>query len=87
MFTLLRNDHITILLVYVDDVILEGTPLSEFDHIKQVLHNTFKFKDLGTLNYFLGLEVAHSKDGISISQRKYCLYLLKIHMIACIKTC
>lgn len=72
MFTLSRNEHITILFVYVDDIILAGTSLSEFDHIKQIFHNAFKIKDLGILKYFIGLEVTHSKDGIIISQKKYC---------------
>lgn len=67
MFTLLRYGHITVLLAYVVDVIFPGTFLSEFDHIKQILHNTFKIKDLGTLKYCLELQVAHSKERIFIS--------------------
>jgi len=65
-----------VLLVYVDDIILAGNTLSEFSFIKSVLHQAFKIKDLGTLKCFLGLEVAHSHNGISLCQRKYCLDLL-----------
>jgi len=65
----------TVLLVYVDDIILAGNSLSEFNNIKSILHASFKIKDLGQLKYFLGLEVAHSQQGISLCQRKYCLDL------------
>jgi len=74
-FTKKAFDSFTILLVYVDDIILAGDSITEIDFIKNVLHQAFKIKDLGTLNYFLGLEVAHSQSGISICQRKYCLDL------------
>lgn len=60
----------------MDDVILTGNSIAEFTRIKAILDSNFKIKDLGTLKYFLGLEVAHSKLGISICQRKYCLDLL-----------
>lgn len=66
----------TALLVYVDDVILAGNSMDEINKIKVTLDAEFKIKDLGQLKYFLGIEVAHSKLGISICQRKYCLDLL-----------
>jgi hypothetical protein len=77
LFTLHKASSFTVLLVYVDDIILAGNCLTEFHHIKQLLDSQFKIKDLGQLKYFLGLEVAHSQHGISICQRKYCLDLLQ----------
>jgi hypothetical protein len=44
----------------------------------------FEIKDLASLKYFLSIEVARSKHGIFISQRKYVLDLLKeIGMLGC----
>ncbi|CAJ2658603.1 unnamed protein product [Trifolium pratense] len=65
------------LLVYVDDILLAGPDIAEFDSIKSALHSTFCIKNLGQLKFFFGLEVAHSSHGISICQRKYCLELLE----------
>lgn len=76
LFTHECIDQFTMLLVYVDDIILAGNSLKEFDRIKSILNSAFKIKDLGALKYFLGLEVSQSKAEISICQRKYCLDLL-----------
>ena len=38
--------------------------------------NEFEIKNLGNLKYFLGMEVARSKEGIFVSHRKYTLDLL-----------
>jgi len=76
LFIKSTTETFTVLLVYVDDIILAANSLSEFTLIKNVLHQAFKIKDIGTLKYFLGLEVAHSHSGISLCQRKYCLDLL-----------
>lgn len=45
--------------------------------MKSVFQNSFKLRDLGLLQYFLGLEIARSAKGISICQRKYTLELLE----------
>jgi len=77
LFLKITSSSFTILLVYVDDVVLAGNSLEDFTSIKQILHNTFQIKDLGILKYFLGIEVAHSSSGISLCQRKHCLDLLE----------
>ena len=80
----LWGGFITIILLYVDDIILAGNYLQEFDFIKQQLDLHFRIKDLGLLKFFLGLEVAHSQLGISLSQHHCCLNLLtKAGLLGC----
>ena len=67
----------TILIVYVDDIILTGDDREEIHKFKMKLAAEFEMKDLGNLRFFLGMEVARNKTGVSISQRKYTLDLLK----------
>lgn len=69
-------ESFTALIIYVDDIVLAGTSLSEFQSLKDTLQEAFGIKDLGTLKYFLGLEAAHSSKGIHLCQRQYCLDLL-----------
>lgn len=68
---------VAILIVYVDDIILTGDNLEEMSILKQKLATEFETKDLGQLRYFLGMELARSRKGIVVSQRKYVLDLLK----------
>ncbi|RDY05890.1 Copia protein, partial [Mucuna pruriens] len=71
------NGKLTLLLVYIDDMIITGDNEIEKLNLKEKLATQFEMKELGKLKYFLGIEVAYSKQGIFISQRKYVLDLLK----------
>lgn len=64
-------------LVYVDNIILTGDDEVELARLKKNLAAEFEIKDLGSLRYFFGMEVARSKRGIVVSQQKYILDLLE----------
>lgn len=65
-------------LVYVDDVMFARNDLSAISHLKALLDDCFKIKDLGVMKYFLGLEVARSPLGVFVNQRKYNWIFLQI---------
>jgi hypothetical protein len=71
------GDKVVVLLVYVDDIILTGNDTTGIEDVKKRLAEEFEIKDLGVLKYFLGMEVARSKEGMVVSQRKYILDLLE----------
>jgi hypothetical protein len=79
-----NEKHITILIVYVDDIIVTGDDSGERKRLHEHLAREFEMKDLGELKYFLGIEVSRSDKGIFLSQRKYALDLLsETGMTAC----
>lgn len=63
---------------------MTGNDNEEMSKLKTYLATKFGIKDLDTLQYFKGIEVARSKQGIVVSQRKYILNTLgEIGMLAC----
>jgi Reverse transcriptase (RNA-dependent DNA polymerase) len=77
MFTKKNSNGTTVVLVYVDDLIITGNNQLEIDCVKRDLKNKFDIKDLGKLKYFFGIKIAHSLKGLFISQKKYVLDLPK----------
>ena len=75
LFVYLIAHEIIYLLLYVNDIIITDNNVSLIDTFIHKLRQEFS-KDLGTLNYFLGLEVTHSAIGIFLSQLKYARDLL-----------
>ncbi|XP_026420329.1 uncharacterized protein LOC113316341 [Papaver somniferum] len=73
-----------ILLLYVDDIILTGSSDDLMSTFIQKLSAEFAMKQLGGLNYFLGIEDARTDDSILSTQKKYILELLtKANMLHC----
>ena len=73
-----RNSNSTFILLgmYVDDIVITRSDSNGISSLKSFLQSPFHTKDLGTLKYFLGVEVMRSKQRILLSQRKYVFDLL-----------
>ena len=63
-----RRIHITILAVYVDDIVITGDDVEEIKCLKARLGEAFEVKDLGPLRYFLRIETVRSKKGVTLSR-------------------
>ena len=68
--------RVTALLIYMDDIIVTSNDMEGMETLRGCLIKEFEIKELGKLKYFLGIEVAQSKEDIFISQQKYVLDLL-----------
>lgn len=57
--------------IYVDDIIVTSSSQKVVDALLKDLQGDFALKDLGQLQYFLGIEVKKVKNGILLSRKKY----------------
>lgn len=72
------NGELTILLVYVDDVILASDTPSSAKTVKRDLMAEFDIRDLGDLKFFLGVHVERTPDGgYFLHQRKHAQDILE----------
>lgn len=76
LFVRVSSDHIVLLMVYVDDIVITGSSTGEIDRVVHQLHTKFALKDIGQLHFFLGIEVQHTLQGLFLSQKKYILEIL-----------
>jgi len=59
----------------MNDIVITGDDTKRIDSLKKYLQKHFQTKDLGSLKYFLAVEVDRSKKGILLSHIKYVLNL------------
>ena len=78
------GNHLIILFIYVDDLILIGSDPKLITHVKSSLKKNFEMSYLGHLHYFLSLQVLQTKEGIVLSHSNYaCDLLRRFHMEYC----
>jgi hypothetical protein len=86
MYSIL-NGNTLIVVVYVDDLVITGNNIDLILRLKKQLVDSFDMTDLGTLHYFLGLQVLPLCDGFFISQSKYVMDLLTHFKMEYCKPC
>lgn len=75
---------ITIILVYVDDLIFTDNNSPYITHLIGQLSMVFEMKDLGRLHHFLEIEITYTPTGLFLSQSKYARDLLsRTSMLGC----
>ena len=57
-------------LLYMLMIYSSDSDATVIEETKKYLQEQFVTKDLGNLRYVLGIEVAHGKQGVVLSQRK-----------------
>ena len=76
LFILSDGINIFYLLVYVNDILLTGSNYVMIHRLIQLLSSDLKLRDLGTVHYFLGIEVQSTGMGLMLRQHKYILDIL-----------
>nr|GEW98811.1 ribonuclease H-like domain, reverse transcriptase, RNA-dependent DNA polymerase [Tanacetum cinerariifolium] len=77
IYTKTSKDSTLLIGVYVDDLIITGTPNKEIDKFKAQMEEKFEMSDLELLAYYLGIEVTQTDGDISIKQSAYANKILK----------
>ncbi|KAK6122039.1 hypothetical protein DH2020_044210 [Rehmannia glutinosa] len=84
LFFFQSHGKLTLLLVYVDDILITGDDPQFIKELIQKLNATFSLKHLGQVSYFLGLEAHKTSAGYLLNQPKYVSDLLaKTNMTDC----
>ena len=72
-----ENGLSTVIVLYVDDLIITGGNVGHIAQTKASLQSEFEMTDMGLLHFFLGLEIWQDQSGIFISQKRYVQELLQ----------
>jgi hypothetical protein len=73
LWVLHLEDGPVYVLVYVDDMLIAGKPLSAVQGVKESLMSAFDARDLGDAGYFIGMEIHRDRaaNSLKLVQQKY----------------
>jgi len=77
LFVKHASNSITILLVYVNDILLTGNDVKVIDELLSTLNKHFDMRNLGLLQDFLSIEFHHHSNGMFLSQQAYAKSILQ----------
>jgi transposase InsO family protein len=78
LFIKMNASHdILLVQIYVDDIIFGSTNEVLCEEFAKLMQDEFEMSMMGELNYFLGLQIKQTSEGIFINQAKYTKELLK----------
>ncbi|KAJ1698573.1 hypothetical protein LUZ63_007085 [Rhynchospora breviuscula] len=87
LFIYTKGNITVYILIYVDDIIVTGNSSSAINALMKNLHSQFSIKDLGTVHYFLGIEVTTTASGLHLSQNRYLTIILEKASMVGAKPC
>ena len=73
--------------MYMDDLNVTGTHAEDIDSFKREMAACFRMSDLGTLFYYLDIEVRQGKEALTLGQSAYASKLLERSGMAECKPC
>ena len=88
VFIKAEKEGITIVAVYVDDLIIFAKTAEKMDEVKKNLATKFKMKDLGKLHYCLGITIEQDKKNmcLCLHQKQYIQEMIERYGLSEAKT-
>nr|GEZ94667.1 retrovirus-related Pol polyprotein from transposon TNT 1-94 [Tanacetum cinerariifolium] len=77
LFIKKKGNHITLIQIYVDDIIFGSTNPKYCTKFSDLMVKRFEISIMGEMKFFLGLQVNQFSNGIFINNSKYILDILK----------
>lgn len=87
LFIYHNGSDVAYILLYVDDILLTSSSTCLRNTIMSSLACEFAMKDLGSLDFFLGIAITRSKDCLFLSQKSYAESILEKADVSSCKPC